>query len=118
MRELRSQQWCKSVCPILIASKTSADIKTHKILIFLSSDTIFAYTLIHYLKITYDAQDNANVIHIVVIVYCLRYDDKGGNSLDSQCKCKGFAGGLGIFNAQLTESSDVKPAGMKHKVVL
>lgn len=67
----------KSVCLLLIASKTSADIKTHKILIFLPSDTIFAYTLIHYLKITHNAQDNANVVHTVVIVYCVRYDNKG-----------------------------------------
>lgn len=67
----------KSICLLLIASKTSADIKTHKILIFLPSDTIFAYTLIHYLKITHNAQDNANVVHTVVIVYCVRYDDKG-----------------------------------------
>lgn len=31
---------------------------------------------------------------------------------------QGVCGGMGIFNAQLTESSDVKPAGMQHKVVL
>lgn len=31
---------------------------------------------------------------------------------------QGVCGGLDIFNAQLTESSDVKPAGMKYKVVL
>lgn len=31
---------------------------------------------------------------------------------------QGVCGGMGIFNAQLTDSSDVKPAGMQHKVVL